>query len=35
MRSEPVTISEPGAWEGVRCFYASDPDGVTVELIER
>ena len=35
VRSEPVTISEPGAWEGVRCFYASDPDGVTVELIQR
>jgi diaminopimelate decarboxylase len=35
VRSKPVTISEPGAWEGVRCFYASDPDGVAVELIER
>ncbi len=35
VRSEPVTISDPGAWEGVRCFYASDPDGVTVELIQR
>jgi diaminopimelate decarboxylase len=35
VRSEPVTIAEEGAWEGVRCFYASDPDGVTVELIER
>ncbi len=35
VRSEPVRISEPGAWEGTRCFYASDPDGVTVELIQR
>ncbi len=35
VRSEPVTISAPGAWEGVRCFYASDPDGVTLELIQR
>lgn len=35
VRSEPVTICAPGAWEGVRCFYASDPDGVTVELIQR
>ncbi len=35
IRSEPVTVAGPGDWEGVRCFYASDPDGVTVELIQR
>ncbi len=35
VRGAPVTISDGGAWDGVRCFYASDPDGVTVELIER
>ncbi len=35
VRSEPVTVAEPGAWNGVSCFYASDPDGVTVELIQR
>jgi len=34
VRSRPVTITEPGEWQGARCFYASDPDGVTVELIE-
>lgn len=32
--SEVVTLSEPG-WEGVRCVYSSDPDGVTIELLER
>ena len=35
VRSAPVELSEPGAWQGSRCFYALDPDGVTVELIER
>jgi diaminopimelate decarboxylase len=34
VRSEPVKITAPGAWQGVRCFYASDPDGVTLELIQ-
>ncbi len=34
-RSEPVTIDAPGAWNGSRAFYVTDPDGVTVELIER
>ena len=34
VRSEPVKITVPGAWQGARCFYASDPDGVTVELIQ-
>jgi catechol 2,3-dioxygenase-like lactoylglutathione lyase family enzyme len=32
--SETVTLSEPG-WEGVRCVYATDPDGVSIELVER
>jgi diaminopimelate decarboxylase len=34
-RSEPVTIETPGPWKGCRAFYASDPDGVTLEFIER
>ncbi|MFN8234087.1 MAG: hypothetical protein U0V56_11690 [Actinomycetota bacterium] len=33
-RSAPVTI-EPGDWFGCRCLYVSDPDGFTVELLER
>ncbi len=33
-RSEPMTIETPGAWQGARAFYATDPDGVTVELIQ-
>jgi catechol 2,3-dioxygenase-like lactoylglutathione lyase family enzyme len=32
--SATVTLNEPG-WEGVRCAYASDPDGVSIELVER
>ncbi|MEA2213283.1 MAG: diaminopimelate decarboxylase [Solirubrobacteraceae bacterium] len=34
VRSSPVTLDDPDDWNGARCFYASDPDGVTVELIE-
>jgi catechol 2,3-dioxygenase-like lactoylglutathione lyase family enzyme len=34
-RSEPLTIETAGAWNGSRAFYASDPDGVTLEFIER
>jgi len=34
VRSEPTRIDSPGAWEGARAFYATDPDGVTVELIQ-
>ncbi len=34
VRSDPIEITAPGAWQGAKCFYASDPDGVTVELIE-
>ena len=33
VRTDPVTIESPGAWDGARAFYAADPDGVTVELI--
>jgi diaminopimelate decarboxylase len=35
LRSEPVVIDDAGDWQGVRCFYAEDPDGTVVELIER
>ena len=35
VRSEPVEISEAGDWHGVRSVYALDPDGVTIELVER
>jgi len=35
IRSKPVEIQEEGDWLGVRCLYASDPDGVTIELVER
>lgn len=34
VRSEPVKITAPGAWNGASAFYATDPDGVTVELIQ-
>ncbi len=34
--SRAVTaIDDPGFWQGSRAFYCLDPDGVTVELIER
>jgi catechol 2,3-dioxygenase-like lactoylglutathione lyase family enzyme len=35
VRSDPVEIHEDGSWNGVRVLYASDPDRVTVELVER
>jgi catechol 2,3-dioxygenase-like lactoylglutathione lyase family enzyme len=31
----PTTITTPGAWHGARCVYVDDPDGRTVELIQR
>ncbi len=31
---EPMKITSPSAWQGDRAFYANDPDGVTVELIQ-
>jgi hypothetical protein len=30
-----MTIESPGAWFGARAFYAKDPDGITVELIQQ
>ncbi len=35
VRSEPIELTEPGYWHGARCFYTVDPDGATVEIIER
>lgn len=34
-RSEPVELDEPAWWSGARVVYLTDPDGVTVELVER
>jgi diaminopimelate decarboxylase len=34
-RSAPVTLEEPGDWLGCRCLYVDDPDGSTIELLER
>jgi len=32
----PVTLNEPGSsWDRVRVCYARDPDGRTIELVER
>jgi catechol 2,3-dioxygenase-like lactoylglutathione lyase family enzyme len=36
----PVRSARPvrlhgGEWDGVTCVYATDPDGLTVELLER
>jgi catechol 2,3-dioxygenase-like lactoylglutathione lyase family enzyme len=34
--SLPVTLQEPGSsWDGVRVCYAIDPDGRTIEFVER
>ena len=33
-KSVPVVVEDSGYWNGARCFYAKDPDGVTVELIK-
>ena len=33
--SPPTTITAPGAWNGARCVYVGDPDGRSVELIQR
>ncbi len=33
-RTDPVEITDPGPWQGASAFYAGDPDGVTVELIQ-
>jgi catechol 2,3-dioxygenase-like lactoylglutathione lyase family enzyme len=32
--SPPVTIEDPGTvWDGARAFYATDPDGRTIEFV--
>jgi catechol 2,3-dioxygenase-like lactoylglutathione lyase family enzyme len=31
----PTTITVPGAWQGARCVYVEDPDGRTLELVQR
>jgi diaminopimelate decarboxylase len=33
--TRPVTLEDAGEWSGVTCLYAADPDGLTVELLER
>jgi catechol 2,3-dioxygenase-like lactoylglutathione lyase family enzyme len=35
VRSGPVLIEDEGDWHGFRCVYALDPDGFTVELLQR
>jgi diaminopimelate decarboxylase len=35
VRAEPIELTEPGYWHGAKVFYSTDPDGVTVEIIER
>ena len=34
-RSDPVELEAPSWWAGARVVYVNDPDGVTVELVER
>ena len=33
--SSPVELEGPPWWEGAKCVYVSDPDGVVVELVQR
>jgi catechol 2,3-dioxygenase-like lactoylglutathione lyase family enzyme len=33
--ADPIAIEESDSWAGVRVFYAVDPDGVTVEFVQR
>jgi glyoxylase I family protein len=35
VRGVATTITAPGPWHGARCVYAEDPDGRTVELVQR
>ena len=35
VRSEPVVVDEEGDWLGAKCFYAEDPDGFIIELVQR
>ena len=32
--ADPFLIETPGAWQGARVFYATDPDGVSIELVQ-
>jgi catechol 2,3-dioxygenase-like lactoylglutathione lyase family enzyme len=34
-RFDPVRLESPAWWAGARVVYVSDPDGTTVELVER
>ncbi len=34
-RTDPVELEAPAWWQGARCVYVTDPDGTTVELVER
>jgi len=34
-RSEPVKLEEPAWWAEARVVYVTDPDGITIELVER
>ena len=34
-RTEPVQLESPAWWRGATCVYVTDPDGTTVELVER
>lgn len=34
-RSDPVELEEPAWWAGARVVYVTDPDGATVELVQR
>ena len=35
IEAEAITIEVPDYWAGVKVFYAVDPDGVTVEFVQR
>lgn len=34
-RFQPIRVDSPAWWAGARVVYVSDPDGTTVELVER
>jgi catechol 2,3-dioxygenase-like lactoylglutathione lyase family enzyme len=35
IEADAITVEEPDYWAGVKVFYAVDPDGVTVEFVQR
>jgi catechol 2,3-dioxygenase-like lactoylglutathione lyase family enzyme len=35
IEADAITIEVPDSWAGVKVFYAVDPDGVTVEFVQR